>query len=86
MHWLQVFLLMPLPTQNLPPSSCHHSLDKKEILIPSGGILSKIRFSQQQKGVEKTMIGFIKIPLENMKMTWNIKFFIFSIFAIFFIV
>ena len=29
------------------------------------------------KGVEKTMICFIKIQLENMKMTWNIRLFIF---------
>ena len=29
------------------------------------------------KGMEKTMICFIKIKLEKMKMTWNISLFIF---------
>ena len=32
---------------------------------------------KQQKGVEETMICFVKIQSENMKMTWNIRFFIF---------
>ena len=36
-------------------------------------------FPQQQKGVEKAMIGFIKIQSENMKMAWNIRLFIFCI-------
>ena len=30
----------------------------------------------KNKCVEKTMICFIKIPSENMKMTWNISLFI----------
>ena len=30
-----------------------------------------------KKGVEETMICFIEIQSENMKMTWHIKFFIF---------
>ena len=33
--------------------------------------------SPKQKGMEKTMIHFIKIQSENMKMTWNIILFIF---------
>ena len=33
-------------------------------------------FPQQQKGVEVTMICFIKIQSENMEMAWNIKLFI----------
>ena len=37
----------------------------------------KIRFPQQQKGVEKTMICFIKIQSENRKVAWNIRLFIF---------
>ena len=60
---------MSVPTQNSPPTSCHHVLDKRKLLIPPGSILSKMCFPQQQKGVEKTMIYFIKIKLENMKMT-----------------
>ena len=31
-------------------------------------------FPSQQKRVDKTMICFIKIQSENMKMTWNIIF------------
>ena len=40
-------------------------------------------FLQQQKGVEKTMIHFIKIHSENMKMIWNIMLFIFCMVCIF---
>ena len=72
------------PTQNLPPSSCHHALDRRKLLIPPGRILSKICFPQQQKGVEETMIFFIKIQSENMKMTWNIRFFILCMICNFF--
>ena len=57
MHRFEALLLMPLPTQNSPQSSC---------------------FPQQQKGVEETMICFIKIQSENMKMNLNIRFFMFS--------
>ena len=46
-------------------------------------ITHKICFPQQQKGVEETMICFIKIQSENMKMTWNIRFFIFCMICIF---
>ena len=66
----------PCPTQNLPPSSCHHTLGRRKLLIPPSSILSKIYFPQQEKGVEETMICFIKIQSANMKMTWNIRFFI----------
>ena len=34
-------------------------------------------FYPKTKGVEKTMICCIKIQSENMKMTWNIRLFIF---------
>ena len=39
----------------------HHALGKRKLLIPPGSILSKISFPQQQKGMDKTMICFIKI-------------------------
>ena len=39
---------MPLPTQNLPPISCHHVLGRRKLLIPPGSVLSKICFPQQQ--------------------------------------
>ena len=73
---LDIFTHAP-PTQNSPPIFCPHTLGRRKLLIPLGTILSKICFPQQQKGVEETMICFIKIQSENMKMTWNIRFFIF---------
>ena len=76
MHWFEAFLLMPLSTQNSPLSTCHHALGRNKLLIPQGSILSKIYFPQQQEEVvEETMIYFIKIQSENIKMTWNIRFF-----------
>ena len=50
---------------------------QKEITHSPRRILSNICFPQQQKGVEKTMICFIKMQSENMKMTWNIRLFMF---------
>ena len=38
----------------------------------------KLCFPQQQKEVEKTITCFIKIQSETMKMTWNVRLFIFS--------
>ena len=75
---------MPLPTQNSPLSTCHHALGRNKLLIPQGSILSKIYFPQQQKVVEEAMICFIKIQSENIKMTWNIRFFIFCMTCNFF--
>ena len=49
--------------------SCHNALCIRKLLIPSGRILSKICLAQQQKGVEESIICFIKIQSENMKMT-----------------
>ena len=66
-----------LPHSNSPPSSFHHALGRRELLIPQGSILSKICFHQQQKGVEEAMVCFIKIRSENMSMTWNVRFFMF---------
>ena len=79
MHWFDAFLLMPLPNQNSLPSYCHHVLGRRKLLI-----LSKICFLQQQKWVEETMICFIKIQSENMKMTWNIRFFMFCMICNYF--
>ena len=59
------------PAQNLPPSSCHHTLGRRKLLIPPGSIFAKICFPQQQKVVEETMICFIKIQSENTKITWD---------------
>ena len=75
--------ISPLPTQNSPPSSCHRALGKGRLFILPGSILSEICFLQQ-KGVEETMICFIKIQSKIMKMTWNIRFFIFCMIWNFF--
>ena len=58
MHWFQSFLLMPLLTQNSLPSTCHHALCRRKLLITPDSILSKICFPQQRKGVEETIICF----------------------------
>ena len=42
-------------------------------------IFLKICFPQQQKRVDKTMSCFIKIQSEIMKVTWNIRLFMFRI-------
>ena len=39
---------------------------------------------QQQKGVEETMICFIRIQSENMKVVWNIRLFVFCVICNFF--
>ena len=49
-----------LPTQNTPPSSCHHTLSRRKLLIPPASIFLKTRFPQQEKEVEETMICFIE--------------------------
>ena len=72
------------PHSELYPRCCHHALGRRKLLIPLDIILSKICFPQQQKGVEETMICFIKIQSENMKMTWNIRLFIFGMICNFF--
>ena len=74
---------MSLPTQNSPPSTCHHALGRTKLLITPDSILLKIYFFQQQKGVAETDM-FYKIKSENMKMTWNIRFFIFCMISNFY--
>ena len=48
-------------TQNSPPSSYNDTLGGRKLSIASGSIFSEICFPQHQKGVEKTMIYFIRI-------------------------
>ena len=67
-----------------PPSSCHHMLGRRKLLDPPGSIFSKICFPQKQNEVEETMICFIKTRSKNMKMTWDIRLFIFCIIYNFF--
>ena len=40
-------------------------------------LLSFVSPQAKTKGMEKNVICFIKIQSENMKMTWNIRLFIF---------
>ena len=72
-------LLMPLPIQNSPRSSCHRTLGRRKLLISPGNIFSK-SVSPNSRMTEETLIYFAKIPSENMKMTWSISLFIFCIF------
>ena len=72
-------LLPNLPTQNCLPSSYHHTLGREKLLILPGSIFSEICFPQQQKGVKEILTCFAKIQSENMKMTWKIRFFIFTV-------
>ena len=58
MHWFQSFLLMPLLTQNSLPTTSHHALGRRKLLITPDSILSKICFPQQWKGKEETIICF----------------------------
>ena len=81
---LGIFTHAPLPTQNLSPSSYYQSRGRGKLLIPPRIIFSNICFPQQQKGVEETMICFIEIQLENIKMAQNIRLFIFFMICNFF--
>ena len=49
------------------------TLGRRKLLIPLGSIFSKICSPQQQRGIEETIICFIKIQSEKMKMIWNIR-------------
>ena len=62
------------------PRKCIESMHFYSCLSPSLKTPSRIFWksvSPKTKGVEETMICFIKIQSENMKMTWNINLFIF---------
>ena len=75
--------LIPLPNKNLPPNSCNHTLGRGKLLILPGNVFSKTCFPKHQGVVEETAICFIKIQSENLKMTWNIRSFIFCMICIF---
>ena len=81
---LGIFTYAPLPSQSSPPSSYHQSPRQRRIRRSHKENFLKIYFPQQQKGVKKTMICFIRIQTENMKMTWNISLFIFCMIFNFF--
>ena len=52
-----------------------HSCPSPPFKTPGGMFWKSV--SRKTKGVEKTMICFMKIQSKNMKMTWNINFLIF---------
>ena len=78
------FYSCPSPLKTRPQVLVITLYKQKEITHSPGSILSKICFHQQQNGVEETMICFIRIQSENMKTTWNIRFFIFCMICNFF--
>ena len=53
--------------------SCHSS----PLKTPCAEFFENLFPPRRKGGVEKTMICFIKIQSENMKITWNISLFIF---------
>ena len=57
-------------------------IGKRKLLISPDNIFSKTWFHQQQKGVEETVIYFVKIQSENTKMALYI-FYDFQFFQIF---
>ena len=80
---LRIFTHAPFLSQNFSQILITNPRGREKLLIPLGEAFSKTSFPQQQKRVEETMICFIKIQSENMKMTWNIRFLYLVRFAIF---
>ena len=72
------------PHSKLSLSCYYHTLGRGKLLISPGNCFSRSSFPQQQKSVEQTMIWLIRIQSENMKMTWNIRLFIFCMICNFF--
>ena len=80
---LGIFIDVPPPHSKLSPKFLSSHPRQRKLSIP-WGIFSKICFLQQQKVVEETMICFIKIQSENMKMAWNTRLFIICMICSFF--
>ena len=72
------------PHSKLAPKFLTSHPRQRKLLIPLENIFSKMCFPQQKKEVEETMISFIKIQSENMKMAWDITLFIFYMICNFF--
>ena len=63
-----------LPHLKLSPTFLSsRRIGKRKLLISPDRIFWKTWFRQQQKGVEETVIYFVKIEPENIKMTRNIR-------------
>ena len=46
----EAFLLMPLSTQNLPPSSCHHALGRRNYSFPQAAFFRKSVSPNSRRG------------------------------------
>ena len=73
----------PSPTLNYPSSSYHHTLSRNKLIMPLGSIFLKY-FTQTQAEADETMVCFIRIKSENMKMTSNFRLFRFCMICSFF--
>ena len=72
-----VFTHAPSQSNLAPNFLSSRPIGRRELLISRGSVLSKICFPHKQKGVEKITICFTKIQSEKIKMTSNIRIFIF---------
>ena len=64
---LGIFTHASLATQNSPASSYHHTYSEGHYSFPQAAFFRKSVSPKQQKGVEETMIYFIRIHSKNMK-------------------
>ena len=79
MHWIS----SAPPHSKLAPKFLPSHPRQNEITHSPDSIFSEICYPQQ-KGVKETKIYFIKVQSEKMKMTWNIRLFIFCMICNFF--
>ena len=68
---------------NYPPSSYLHTLSRNKLIMPLGSVFFKY-FTQTHVEADETMVCFIKIKSEKMKMTSNIRLFRFCMICTFF--
>lgn len=80
---LTIFTHPPLPSQNSPPTSYHHSQGRGKLLFPARYHFFENLLPPTAEGVEETMVCFIKIQSENMKTTWNFRLLVFCRFVFF---
>ena len=80
------YLCPPSPLKTLCQVPIITPKAERNYSFPQGEFFSKIYFPQQQKGVEETVICFIRVQSKNMKMTWNVRLFTFCIHFVFYII
>ena len=71
------------PTQSLPSSFCHQALGSRKLLVTQAAFFRESVSFISRKGWRK-LICLIRISSENMKLTWNIIFFIYCMICNFF--